>query len=295
MFRWYTIFGHDVLLDEKLLIGNVTATFKDVQRSLSSVDHAQRPADQPGHSGHREASDHRSSGQVALGTQGLYLVQWLWCGRKGTPSSSIHFSAWRVGTVRSVPFLSFWQLFELVPLMEAGWMLAFLCWSINFIHGRPCPRMWFSPFLRRNSNRYQLFMMFMISFFSVSYAFSESLGPSHSSTARRCMVILQKLSKRTEVLRFSKQTETKISDFHTMILKSICYPVSLAAGVTLGSSAIRRRPNAFNLLHQMETMTRGGYSQDSSLQKLAARGLGQFQTFQILVAWVATIIHQKSC
>ena len=53
-----------------------------------------------------------------------------------------------------------------------------------------------------------------------------------------------------------------------------------SAGVTLGSSAIRRRPNAFNLLHQMETMTRGGYSEDSSLQKLAVGGFGNFITCQ---------------
>lgn len=53
----------------------------------------------------------------------------------------------------------------------------------------------------------------------------------------------------------------------------VAKPFSLtpvAAGVTLGSSAIRRRPNAFNLLHQLEVMLRGGYAADSSLEKLQA-------------------------
>ncbi|CAL1131034.1 unnamed protein product [Cladocopium goreaui] len=38
-------------------------------------------------------------------------------------------------------------------------------------------------------------------------------------------------------------------------------------GVTLASS-IRRRPNAFNLLHQMEVMLRGGYSGDIAIQNM---------------------------
>lgn len=39
-------------------------------------------------------------------------------------------------------------------------------------------------------------------------------------------------------------------------------------GITLANS-IRRRPNAFNLLHQMKVMRRGGY--DTALQNLEAQ------------------------
>lgn len=42
----------------------------------------------------------------------------------------------------------------------------------------------------------------------------------------------------------------------------------LPAGVTLTTSSIRRRPNAFNLLHQLEAMQRGGF--DNALQNLEA-------------------------
>lgn len=39
------------------------------------------------------------------------------------------------------------------------------------------------------------------------------------------------------------------------------------AGVTLASS-LRRRPNCFNLLHQMEIMMRSGYSGESAINNL---------------------------
>lgn len=41
------------------------------------------------------------------------------------------------------------------------------------------------------------------------------------------------------------------------------------AGCTL-SSTIRRKPNAFNLVHQLELMVRGGHSQEHSVQALEA-------------------------
>lgn len=39
------------------------------------------------------------------------------------------------------------------------------------------------------------------------------------------------------------------------------------AGITLANS-VRRRPNAFNLLHQMEVMLRGGYTGDTAVAGL---------------------------
>lgn len=55
--------------------------------------------------------------------------------------------------------------------------------------------------------------------------------------------------------------------FHIIPQKvfAICWP-----GVSLTAN-IRRRPNAFNLLHQMETMIRGGLSGDATLENLQAR------------------------
>lgn len=201
------------------------------------------------------------------------------------------FSAWRVGTVRSAHFLSFWRLANSRRSWRLGECLHFCVGgSISSMggHAPECDSVLFSEEIPTVTH-YSSCSWSASSVWAM--LFSDSLGPSQSSTARRCTVILQKLSKRTEVLGFSKQTKTKISDFHMMILNLIYYLSCLAAGVTLGTSSIRRRPNAFNLLHQMETMTRGGYSQDSSLEKLAAMGSGKFQN---LVAWVATIIHQKS-
>lgn len=47
--------------------------------------------------------------------------------------------------------------------------------------------------------------------------------------------------------------------------------------MTLGSTAIRRRPNAFNLLHQMEVMARAGHGAEENL-KAKLSGLC-FETF----------------
>ena len=74
-------------------------------------------------------------------------------------------------------------------------------------------------------------------------------------------------------------SSTHINSIHIPI---IFFYICFHAGVTLGSSAIRRRPNAFNLLHQMELMCRGGYSADTSLEKLQAPSHSKKQTQTIL-------------
>ena len=61
--------------------------------------------------------------------------------------------------------------------------------------------------------------------------------------------------------------------------------------MTLASS-IRRRPNAFNLLHQMEVMLRGGYSGDIAIQNMEA-GKRKSYTYIIenFVHWKLEIIN----
>lgn len=49
--------------------------------------------------------------------------------------------------------------------------------------------------------------------------------------------------------------------------------VASLSGITLSASAIRRRPNAFNLVHQMMFLQRGGLSGEQTLQSLKV-GIG---------------------
>lgn len=46
-------------------------------------------------------------------------------------------------------------------------------------------------------------------------------------------------------------------------------PLNPSAGVTVVSTNLRRRPNAFNLVHQCEIMLRAGYSGEGAVQSLA--------------------------
>ena len=50
------------------------------------------------------------------------------------------------------------------------------------------------------------------------------------------------------------------------------------------ASALRRRPNCFNLLHQMEIMMRGGYSGDLAVNNLEA-SLGQIASALAFCDW----------
>ena len=78
-------------------------------------------------------------------------------------------------------------------------------------------------------------------------------------------------------------------------------------GITLTASAIRRKPNAFNLVHQMEVLMRSGLSKEqtaSNLQvclamlfcttrccpsnKLFARRWNPIQTWQRATTWAGT-------
>ena len=61
------------------------------------------------------------------------------------------------------------------------------------------------------------------------------------------------------------------------------FECSGSAGVTL-QSVVRRRPNAFNLVHQMECMIRGGYSGENTLENLQATHIPQSMSTNLQVA-----------
>ena len=54
------------------------------------------------------------------------------------------------------------------------------------------------------------------------------------------------------------------SDKHTATITTLGFP-----GVTLGG-ALRRRPNAFNLVHQLQFLERTGMTQELSIKSLEA-------------------------
>ncbi|CAK9077473.1 unnamed protein product [Durusdinium trenchii] len=58
------------------------------------------------------------------------------------------------------------------------------------------------------------------------------------------------------------------SVYCTKVAPDLSEAINTNRGVTLTTSSIRRRPNAFNLLHQLEAMQRGGF--DNALQNLEA-------------------------
>ncbi|CAK9111225.1 unnamed protein product [Durusdinium trenchii] len=63
-------------------------------------------------------------------------------------------------------------------------------------------------------------------------------------------------------------TKSFSSIYCTKISPDISEAINCNRGVTLTSTSIRRRPNAFNLVHQMQAMQRGGYSGETALQNL---------------------------
>ncbi|CAJ1431132.1 unnamed protein product, partial [Effrenium voratum] len=70
---------------------------------------------------------------------------------------------------------------------------------------------------------------------------------------------------------FERKELFEVGHAHALIKKlSLSWGFQLAAGITLGSTSIRRKPNAFNLLHQCQFLIRAGVSEDSASFSLQA-------------------------
>ena len=104
----------------------------------------------------------------------------------------------------------------------------------------------------------------------------SSIGAGKALFLRSCLLLLRSFGcihctkvngGLEESIRTNRGAERLTIEFQKPKARFVS---SYYAGVTLQSSSIRRRPNAFNLLHQLEVMVRGGYNSDSSLQSLEA-------------------------
>ena len=91
------------------------------------------------------------------------------------------------------------------------------------------------------------------------------------------MVTYLKWFQRTEettwaVFRLHSQGTLCMSELWNLSNQSLVLvnkPLNPSAGVTVVSTNLRRRPNAFNLVHQCEIMLRAGYTGEGAVQSLA--------------------------